>query len=148
VSGVSQPLYGQIQPATTGQSAIYPSRPANSVASASQIYPQVPHAAVPGMSPSGQHSYTPYTGASAANTTMTQYQETAPTSTASSVGETMNTNETIINNATQPSTQQTAQKTVPKVVLVYSDNEVSMVCYFYHKFIYQHILMNLHFLLC
>ena len=55
VSNVSQPLYGQIQPATTGQSAIY--RPATSAASASQIYPQVPHAAVPGMPPSGQHSY-------------------------------------------------------------------------------------------
>ncbi|POG62082.1 hypothetical protein GLOIN_2v1699537 [Rhizophagus irregularis DAOM 181602=DAOM 197198] len=125
VSGVSQPLYGQIQPATTGQSAIYPSRPANSVASASQIYPQVPHATVSGMSPSGQHSYTAYTGASATNTTITQYQETAPTSTVPSVGDTMTSNETTTN-IIQSNTQQTAQKTVPKVVLVYSDNEVSM----------------------
>jgi hypothetical protein len=127
VSGVSQPLYGQIQPATTGQSAIYPSRPATSVASASQIYPQVPHAAVPGISPSGQHSYTPYIGASTENTIITQYQETAPTSTVPSVGETTITSETITNNAMQQSAQQTVQKTVPKVVLVYSDNEVSMV---------------------
>ncbi|EXX51100.1 hypothetical protein RirG_264690 [Rhizophagus irregularis DAOM 197198w] len=96
VSGVSQPLYGQIQPATTGQSAIYPSRPANSVASASQIYPQVPHATVSGMSPS-----------------------------VPSVGDTMTSNETTTN-IIQSNTQQTAQKTVPKVVLVYSDNEVSM----------------------
>ncbi|CAB4394191.1 unnamed protein product [Rhizophagus irregularis] len=96
VSGVSQPLYGQIQPATTGQSAIYPSRPANSVASASQIYPQVPHATVSGMSPS-----------------------------VPSVGDTMTSNETTTN-IIQSTTQQTAQKTVPKVVLVYSDNEVSM----------------------
>ncbi|CAB4417427.1 unnamed protein product [Rhizophagus irregularis] len=92
VSGVSQPLYGQIQPATTGQSAIYPSRPANSVASASQIYPQVPHATVSGMSPS-----------------------------VPSVGDTMTSNETTTNII-----QSTTQKTVPKVVLVYSDNEVSM----------------------
>lgn len=131
MSGVSQPLYGQIQPATTGQSAIYPSRPANSVASASQIYPQVPHATVPGMSPSGQHSYTAYTEAST-NTTITQYQETAPTSTVPSVGDTMTSNETTTN-IIQSTTQQTAQKIVPKVVLVYSDNEVSMVCPF--KFI-------------
>ncbi|GES74254.1 protein SUPPRESSOR OF FRI 4 isoform X2 [Rhizophagus clarus] len=96
VSGVSQSLYGQIQPATTGQSAIYPSRPTNSVSSASQIYPQVPHATVPGMSPS-----------------------------VPSVGDTMVTNDSTTN-IIQSTIQQTAQKTVPKVVLVYSDNEVSM----------------------
>jgi hypothetical protein len=128
VSGVSQSLYGQIQPATTGQSAIYPSRPTNNVASASQIYPQVPHATVPGMSPSGQHSYTPYTGASVTNT-ITQYQETTPTSTVPSVGDTMTVNESTTN-IIQSTTQQIVQKTVPKVVLVYSDNEVSMVCPF------------------
>jgi hypothetical protein len=147
VSGVSQPLYGQIQPATTGQSAIYPSRPATSVASASQVYPQVPHATVPGISPSGQHSYTPYTGVSTANTTITQYQETAPTSTVPSVGETTTTSETITNNTMQLTNQQTAQKTVPKVVLVYSDNEVSMVrsfefCFCYIT-LYQYILINI-----
>ncbi|CAG8491396.1 13862_t:CDS:2 [Funneliformis caledonium] len=101
VSGVSQPLYGttqppyggQIQPATTGQSAIYPPRPANSVAPASQIYSQVPNAGMPPSVPS--------------------------------VGETT-TNETALNNAAQSNSQLTSQKTVPKVVLVYSDNEVSM----------------------